>query len=112
MDRWCIFLNIIGTACLVGVQVRDKNQDDFDKLSLTCLETSKVTPLQDNVLYRYVEDLRASGTLATRSSSFLAALRFAEGTLGLPCDVDVLFTAPVLEAVHRSLSTKGSPSRP
>ena len=51
-----------------------------------------------------MQDLRASGALATRSSSFLAALRFGKDTLGLPCDVDVLFTARVLGAVHRSFS--------
>ena len=65
----------------------------------------EVTLLQESVPYKYVEDLEAPSASATRPSSFLTA-RFAEGTLGLPCNVDVLFASWDIGVSSQDFSTE------
>ena len=63
-------------------------------------------PLDEEVCYNYVDQLRRDGAPATRASSFRSALAFCKGTIQLLGVDEVLQSTRITGSAHRSFLTK------
>ena len=63
-------------------------------------------PLDEEVCYYYVDQLRRDGAPATRASSFRSALAFCKGTIQLLGVDEVLQSTRITGSAHRSFLTK------
>ena len=63
-------------------------------------------PLDEDICYNYVDQLRRDGAPATRASSFRSALAFCKGTIQLQGVDDVLQSTRIAGSAHRSCLTK------
>ena len=66
----------------------------------------KPFPLQEELCYEYVDQLRKDGAPATRASSFRSALAFCKGAIDLDGVDDILKSTRISGSAHRSFLTK------
>ena len=64
------------------------------------------SPLSEGLVYTYIEDLRVTGAPPTRAQSFIEALHFVKGTVGMDYDAAEVISPRVRGAAFRSWELK------